>query len=184
MVKLILQRAARLAVQDRLAWPPRDHVVYKALLGQTMSISEFVDLDDISILQCFKLWQVSDDATLAGLCRGVLYRRLYKTIDLSEMSPDLAAEAFGQARAAIESAGGEPAYEIFYDEPAETAYQSTPGNPSAGTDIRVRQSSGKIVPLSILSPLPQALDKRLMFRRVHVAESFRDIAAKAMAHGA
>ena len=28
-------------MQDRLDWPPRDHVVYKALLGQRMSIEEF-----------------------------------------------------------------------------------------------------------------------------------------------
>jgi len=32
-VKLALQRAKRLAVQDRLEWPPRENGVYKALLG-------------------------------------------------------------------------------------------------------------------------------------------------------
>src|SRR5690348_1933085 len=41
MVKLALQRAKRLAVQDRLRWPPRDHLVIKALLGQRLSIEEF-----------------------------------------------------------------------------------------------------------------------------------------------
>src|SRR6185437_15048091 len=47
MVKLTLQRAKRLAVQERLPWPPRDHVVYKSLLGQRLTTAEFTDLDDI-----------------------------------------------------------------------------------------------------------------------------------------
>src|ERR1041384_1908654 len=38
MMKLVLQRARRLAVQDRLPWPPRENTVYKALLGQRLSV--------------------------------------------------------------------------------------------------------------------------------------------------
>src|SRR6185436_7663202 len=45
MVKLTLQRAKRLAVQGRLAWPPREHVVSKALLGQQLDVAEFTDFD-------------------------------------------------------------------------------------------------------------------------------------------
>src|SRR6202012_2779424 len=47
MVKLALQRARRLAVQDRLEWPPRDNGVYKALLGLRLTMGEFADLDDV-----------------------------------------------------------------------------------------------------------------------------------------
>ncbi|HEV8607969.1 MAG TPA: HD domain-containing protein, partial [Tepidisphaeraceae bacterium] len=56
MVKLALQRARRLAIQERLIWPPREHVVHKALVGQTLGAGEFNDLDDVSILHCFKVW--------------------------------------------------------------------------------------------------------------------------------
>src|SRR5205823_6072733 len=80
MVKLALQRAKRLAVQDRLDWPPRDTAVFKALLGQRFTIAEFRDLDDISVWHCFKLWTSNADPILASLCRGLLFRGLYKTI--------------------------------------------------------------------------------------------------------
>lgn len=76
MVKLALQRAKRLAVQERLPWPPPESVVHKALMGRRFSIEEFVDLDDISVLHSFKVWQASDDPALAGLCRGLLFRRV------------------------------------------------------------------------------------------------------------
>src|SRR5687768_14294507 len=56
---------------------------YKALLGQRMPIGEFSDLDDVSILHCFKLWSHGPDVALASLCRGLLFRRVFKTIDLS-----------------------------------------------------------------------------------------------------
>ena len=86
MVKLTLQRAKRLAVQGRLAWPPREHVVNKALLGQQLEVEEFTDFDDVSVLHCFQVWTKSDDATLAALCRGLLFRRLFKTFDLTHVN--------------------------------------------------------------------------------------------------
>src|SRR6267142_788642 len=89
MVKLALQRAGRLAIQERLTWPPREHVVHKALLGQSLSPREFNDLDDISIMHCFKVWADGDDATLANLCRGLLFRRLFKVIDLSDVESEI-----------------------------------------------------------------------------------------------
>src|SRR2546430_5581745 len=55
MVKLALQRARRLAIQERLNWPPREHVVHKALVGQTLSARDVNDLDDISIMHCFTI---------------------------------------------------------------------------------------------------------------------------------
>src|SRR5205823_15119146 len=55
MVKLALQRARRLAVQRRLEWPPLGDGTHKALLGQQLSIAEFTELDDVSILHCFKV---------------------------------------------------------------------------------------------------------------------------------
>ncbi len=93
MVKLALQRARRLAVQDRLAWPPREHVVAKALLGQRLANEEFTDLDDVSMLHCFKIWTACDDAPLADLCRGLLFRKLFKVIDLTAFDEPAARKA-------------------------------------------------------------------------------------------
>jgi HD superfamily phosphohydrolase len=182
MVKLALQRARRLAVQDRLEWPPRDNGVHKALLGQRLSIGEFTDLDDVSVNHCFKLWARSNDKVLARLCRGLLFRGLYKTIDISYAADAQEAAALvRKAQEAVHAAGGEAAYDLFYDEPADTPYDAyQPDGAEGSEEIAVKQTDGKVTPFSALSPLPQALNQRLMFRRIHVAADYRDAVAQAL----
>lgn len=170
MLKLALQRARRLAIQGRLTWPREDNPVYKALLGQQLDIREFTELDDVSVLHCFKLWTDADDAGLAVLCRGILYRRLFKTVDLS-LSKDAQAsvKAVGEA---IAAAGGDPAYEMFYDEPSDTPYQSQ--------GIFVKRPDGSVSEFSTISPVVEALNRQLWFRRLHVAPQWKELALKAI----
>ena len=179
MVKLALQRARRLAVQERLPWPPRDDVVYKSLIGQRLTTAEFTDLDDVSMLQSFKLWSSADDAPLAGLCRGLLYRRVFKTIDLTPIEePDRVRAAVEAAESAVKSAGGDPAYDLFYDEPSDTPYDNYRPDES---NILVRGGDGKLTSFAALSPLTQALNQQLMFRRLHVAPQWNDQVQRAIA---
>jgi hypothetical protein len=184
MVKLTLQRAKRLAVQERLPWPPRDHVVYKSLLGQRLTTAEFTDLDDVSMLQCFKLWAAADDAPLAALCKGLLFRRLFKTIDLSQLESDeIARQRVAAAERAVEAAGGDPAYDLFYDEPADTPYEIFhPDRCGAAGEILVRDPAGKATSFAALSPLTQALNRQLMFRRLHVAPQWKELVASEVSH--
>jgi HD superfamily phosphohydrolase len=170
MVKLALQRAKRLAVQERLTWPPRDHVVYKSLLGQRLTTAEFTDLDDVSMLQCFKLWAGADDAALASLCKGLLYRRLFKTIDLAAIDPARVQEIVAEAETAVKDGGGDPAYDLFYDEPSDTPYETSHARRGGeAADIAVRDAWGDLTPFSSVSPFTRTLDQQLMFRRLHVA---------------
>jgi hypothetical protein len=181
MVKLALQRAKRLMVQDRLPWPPREHHVYKALTGQRLSIEEYTELDDISVIHCFKLWASADDASLAALCRGLLFRKLYKTLDLSHLAESDACAAVVRAQNAITAAGGDPAYDLFYDEPSDSGYEMHPTEScDAAGEILVRDPAGKLTSFAALSPIPQALNRQLMFRRLHVAAQWKDVAEKAV----
>jgi HD superfamily phosphohydrolase len=184
MVKLALQRARRLGVQERLAWPPAESVVHKALLGRRFSIEEFTELDDISVLHCFKVWQSSDDAALAGLCRGLLYRTVYKTVDITHVPPERTRDTLAVAGEAVAGAGGDPGYDLFYDEPSETPYEADSKDSCAGDgQILVLAPSGKLVDFASVSPMTQALNRQLMFRRIHVAAPWRDVVA-AVAEGA
>jgi len=179
MVKLALQRAKRLAVQKRLEWPPGDHGVHKALLGQRLTMAEFTDLDDISILHCFKLWTNSHDTVLADLCKGLLFRRVFKTIDLAHVHYEQESTAIvASAEDAVTAAGGEPGYELFYDEPADTPYETFSPDNSAATDIYVKLPSGELTSIVNLSPITQALNRDLMFRRIHVSAKYRDLVLK------
>jgi HD superfamily phosphohydrolase len=175
MVKLALQRARRLAVQRRLEWPTTEDAAEKALLGQELSMSEFVTLDDVSILHCFKIWANSGDAILAQLCRGLLFRRVYKTIDLSRFADPLVARtALTAAERALADAGADVAYEMFYDQIADTAYEFN------DQEILVCDADNRAVPFAQISPLSRALNQELTFRRIHVAPQWRDLAQGAV----
>jgi len=180
MLRLAVQRAHRLAVQQRLPWPGRDDPVHKALLGQHLTIQEFLQLDDVSVLQCLKQWSGGDDAILANLSRGLLYRRLFKTIDLSAIDdPAQVLKVVEKAAQAITAAGGDPTYELFYDEPADTPYEIyDPRSPE--TEIWVQDAQGKLTSFGQVSPLSHALGKQLMFRRLHVSEPYRTAAQAAI----
>jgi HD superfamily phosphohydrolase len=178
MVKLILQRAKRLAVQDRLTWPTRDDAVYKMLLGQALTVEEFMELDDVAVLQCFKQWARSDDATLASLCQGLLYRRLFKTIDLSRHDAADVEQMVRRAMAAVDAAGGESAYAMFYDQPADTPY--TTSELPAPSEILVTEANGAVTTLAEASPFIEGLVRQLTFRRLHVAESWMPVVASAL----
>src|SRR4051812_38865404 len=120
MVKLALARAKTLSEAEQLDWPQQDRPVLKALMGQLLSVSEFIELDDVSVTHCFKLWSRSPDPVLSRLCEGLIQRRVYKSIDLSRF--DDVKPVVAQVERAIASAGGEPAYDLFYDEPSDTPY--------------------------------------------------------------
>jgi uncharacterized protein len=175
MVKLALRRAKRLAEEGKLTWPNPSDRAFKALLGQQLSLQEFTDLDDISLMHCLKEWTRAADATLANLCRGLLYRQLYKTLDLTSMEDSQARRAVEAAANAIKSAGGDAEYDLFYDEPADTPYEIFAGS----ADIPVQDPQGRISSFSTISPLTQALSRQLMFRRLHVSPAYSNAVRKA-----
>jgi len=183
MVKLALQRARRLAAQDRLEWPREDDGVHKALLGRRLSIGEFVGLDDISVLHCFKLWTDAADPVLSGLCRGLLFRKLYKTIDLTRCADiDCVQRVVAVAEDVVRQGGGEPAYDLFYDEVANTPYEKY--DPSAGdgkSEILVRDADGNVKEFATISPIVEALNQQLTFRRLHVSAAWKDRVSQAIA---
>ena len=176
MVKLALQRARALAERGALAWPGDDDPVCKALLGRTLSHGEFLELDDVSVQHAFKIWSKSDDAILADLCGGLLMRRVFKTIDLTTVDDRARVDRIvGAVGAAIESAGGSREYEMCYDEPAQTPYETYDGADDVG-EILVRMHDGTLKEFASISPLSRALNQQLMFRRLHVAPRWRDLA--------
>jgi uncharacterized protein len=175
MLKLALRRARRLAQQDRLPGLSRNDPAYKAVVGGQLTLEEFTDLDDISLMQLLKLSVNCDDPILSRLCHGILYRRLYKTIDVTAIDdPNRLRSITERASAAVKKAGGDPDYHLFYDEPRDTPYEIYDGtNPDS--DIPIQTRDGQLASFAALSPLTPALSRQLMFRRFHVAEEYRSV---------
>jgi len=180
MLKLALRRARRLANENRLPFPAPDDIAFKALVGGQLTVADFIELDDISLLHCLKLWTRAPDAILARLCHGLLNRRLYKTVDISTLdNPTDSRRAQAAAASAVTAAGGDPEYDLFYDEPSDAPYEIYDGqNPT--TDILVQDPTGRLASFAATSPLTQALNRQLMFRRLHVAPEFREAVQKAV----
>ncbi|MGD0461720.1 MAG: HD domain-containing protein [Tepidisphaeraceae bacterium] len=173
MLRLALRRATWLANDNRLPFPSRQDIAFKALVGGQLDLRDFAELDDVSLLHCLKLWTRAPDATLARLCHGLLNRRLYKTIDLSALdNPTDLRNALERAASAVSAAGGDPEYDLFYDEPSDAPYEIYDGqNPD--TDILVQDPSGRLASFAAISPLMQAFSRQLMFRRLHVSPEYR-----------
>jgi HD superfamily phosphohydrolase len=174
MMKLALQRAKSLIEQGRLSVPGRDDGTFKALAGgPSLMLDEFTDLDDIALMSWLKVWSKSDDPVLRRLCHGLLYRRLYKTVDLTALDdPARLARAKESAAHAVAAAGGDPDYDLFYDEPSDTPYEIYDGqNPAS--DIPIQYPDGHLSSFAAISPLTTALSRQLMFRRLHVAPEYR-----------
>ncbi|MEM8873407.1 MAG: HD domain-containing protein [Planctomycetota bacterium] len=180
MVQLILQRAKRLAVQGRLEWSAATGGVEKALTGNRLTTPEFLDLDDAAVMQCFKAWTTGTDPLLANLCRGMVERKLYKTVELHDCSDP--AGAFAAAQSAVESVGGDPDYHLFLDEVSDTPYKTAGGEfegGAFGSEVIVAGREGP-VPIARLSPMVKALAEQLRFCRIHVASAYRDVVAEAI----
>ena len=127
------------------------------------------------------LWTRAADPTLAGLCRGLLFRRLYKSLDLSHLPPAEAAARTDAAHRAVESAGGEPAYDLFLDEPRDTPYETyEPDQCPEGKSIVVVDAHRGLIDLGEVSPLPAALNRSLAFRRLHVAPGLKEMVGAAV----
>ena len=80
-----------------------------------------------------------------------------------------------QDRAGALQAGGEPAYDLFYDEPSDTPYEVyRPEEGKEATEIMVKDAAGGLTEFATVSPVVRALNQQLMFRRIHVAEPWAD----------
>jgi hypothetical protein len=177
-----LNRAKRLAVQGRLPWPTPQESIYKALLGQRLSSGEFLALDDVSVMHCLKLWMGVDDPMLVKLCGGLLDRKLYKTIDLSGLEEGELTRAKKIAAEAVSAGKGDEAYDLFYDEPADTPYEIYDGT-SPAADILVRDREGILRSFASISPLTAVLSRHLMFRRLHVSAEYRTLVLRGLSDG-
>jgi hypothetical protein len=103
---------------------------------------------------------------------------LYKTIDLtSRCDNESAKRAFAAATECIRNAGGDPDYDLFYDEPSDTPYEAY--RPDAGNDdgneVMVVDTTGGVSHFAAISPMTQALNRQLMFRRIHFKAEWREL---------
>ncbi len=81
LIRGLFVRAGELVREGRAPerLPP---ALASAAVGATVSLGDYLDLDDAALLSCFSSWEKSDDAVLADLAARLRVRRLPKTLPL------------------------------------------------------------------------------------------------------
>lgn len=79
----VLKKGKILDVANRVA-PGASPVLVKAFAKKSLTLDGYLGLDDFSINEFFKSAAVGKDKTMAALANGLLHRRLYKAVDVSD----------------------------------------------------------------------------------------------------
>ncbi len=116
-----LMRARELMERDELGFRMRGSVFEKMLIGEAVSTSEYLQLDDTDLTFHLKQWSRDRDATLADLASRFIHRKLFKAIDI-EFAADDAIRFWERAEEVVRRAGFDPAYYLIMDRAADVPY--------------------------------------------------------------
>ena len=116
-----LNRARALLMRGELCFRMPGSAFEKLLVGEAISTSEYLELDDTDLTFHLKQWSRDPDPMLADLAGRFMARRLFKAVDIH-----LAGTAFDtfweRAREAVQRAGYDPEYYLLMDRATDVPY--------------------------------------------------------------
>jgi uncharacterized protein len=116
-----LRRARLLVERDRLGFRMRGSVFERMLMGEAVSASDYLQLDDTDVTFHLKQWSKDEDAMLADLAGRFIHRKLFKAMDLDTLGGQI--ETFwAEARRIVEAAGFDVDYYLITDRAADIPY--------------------------------------------------------------
>jgi len=176
MLEAALQRAEHLRQRGHEFTHPMPPVLSKMLAGRQLSSQEFVSLDDMDVWMALKRWRDDGDSVLARLAAGLLDRRLYKTIDMSDRDPVDFARLMDRANALAEKLDYDPEYAVLSDRARDTPYRPyDPDHARSSAHIPIIEPDGSVVPIERNSDIVHLLGRdTYRILRVCVPEEMRD----------
>lgn len=160
MLEATFQRAEQLYAEGYEFTDALAPVLEKLLSGERLATDEFLSLDDTDIWMALKRWRADDDEILARLASGLLDRRLYKTIDMSERDPVDFARMMDRANALAEERGYDPDYAVLSDQAADAPYQPyDPDHGDSSAHIPIIAPDGQVVPIERNSDIVHLLGR-------------------------
>ncbi|MBI2059615.1 MAG: HD domain-containing protein [Nitrospirae bacterium] len=158
MLKALFRRAKSLLAKKSAIHAPEGHPFTKLLRGQKMDVSEYTSLDDADMVVFLKEWSRSEDPVLRMLARGLIDRRLFKSIELPGpvSAPKLRKKLRERLRAAY---GRDGDGLLLHEQTGDTPYKIY--RPGEGeSSIYVKKRDGRIAEVSELSPSVKALARK------------------------
>ena len=188
MLRLIFKRFKQLAEHAgslaamQMILPGGPESVLAAFSGKS-ALSKYLELDDHSMTAFFKACAASGDELLRELGEGLLNRKLYKAVDVTDVPPQSVANFKVEAVDKIRGLGLDPEYALVDDSPSDTPYK--PYDPDAekpANQIYIETLKRGSQEISLMSDSIVTLRKKYSLLRYYFPERIREeiasIAAK------
>lgn len=121
VLRAILRRALTLLEMGGDVWHAPGTAFEKVLRRDSLTITQYLEVDDSDVLFHVKQWQRSTDSILSDLSKRFTGRRLFKAIDLD--MPDVERGDFLlAAQQCVVDAGYDPAYYFIEDRASDVPY--------------------------------------------------------------
>ena len=116
-----LNRARALLQLGQLRFRMPDSAFERLLTGESISTSEYLQLDDTDLTFHLKQWSRDPDPMLADLAGRFMARRLFKVMDVT-LQKDLFDQFWKRAQECVRRAGFDPEYYLLMDRAADVPY--------------------------------------------------------------
>jgi hypothetical protein len=111
----------------------------KAAIAQPVPLGEYLALDDVQLLTCFRAWEQSADPVLSDLTSSLARRDLPKTIPLPSSNADGRwQEALSRAREVAARHGHRPDLAVRLDVPSDVPYEEPTDGSAEGVWVVIR----------------------------------------------
>ena len=121
ILRVLLNRALFLARTGGEVWQAGETPMDRVLSGESLSLSEHLELDDTDVMFSIKRWQHATDPILADLAKRFLNRRLFKAFDL-DMPEAERTEFIARSRDIVADSGFDPEYYFVEDKAGNAPY--------------------------------------------------------------
>jgi HD superfamily phosphohydrolase len=156
---------------------PKAPPLLERAFSEDLSLHDYLQLDDFTAAEFFKACGNCGDKTLRTLGQGLINRRLFKAIDVTDFIADRSAEFaefVHQVKNLLEAKGLNAEYFFTNDSPSDTPYK--PYDPDAehqAPQIYILTGTGEIIELSKISGIVRNLVRKYQLTRYYFPEEYR-----------
>jgi HD superfamily phosphohydrolase len=172
LVRAIFTRVSEL-ILDGAPPEPLLPAFRAAALGDSISVTEYLRMDDAELLTCLSAWEHGRDELLASFSRRLRSRQLPKTVPLPDHDPAIWSVALGRVREVVSARAARTDLTVWLDKAEDVPYPEPTDGSTQGLWVTLRhQPLRRLGDASFL--LGQLRNKRIERPRLIFPGEYRD----------